>query len=92
MIPPKFPPNREGNWISKNKRELLEVAEIGDGQRKMERQSMRKSVTQSSVTVWKLLMTDCDQIKRVKNDTRLIFNINSLFKNGHRAGILLHSF
>ena len=53
---------------------------------------MRKSVTQSSVTVWKLLMTDWDQIKELKMILGLSCIINSLFKNGHRAGILLHSF
>ena len=35
---------------------------------------MRKSVTQSSVTVWKLLMTDWDQIKELK----MILGLSSL--------------
>ena len=35
---------------------------------------MRKSVTQSSVTVWKLLMTDWDQIKELK----MILSLSSL--------------
>lgn len=35
---------------------------------------MRKSVTQSSVTVWKLLITDWDQIKELK----MILGLSSL--------------
>ena len=44
---------------------------------------MRKSVTQSSVTVWKLLMTDWDQIKELK----MILGLSSLSILFSKTGI-----